>query len=55
MTHRHCPNCGRPRTGQRYFPAEEDMARHPYVGADKICPACQQPNNAASTYCTECG
>ncbi len=28
---------------------------HKYVGADKICPACSQPNSAASTYCTECG
>lgn len=59
MTHRHCPNCGAAQDPeQRYFPAEEDMVAledHPYVGADKICPACQQPNNAASTYCTECG
>ncbi|MCL4239334.1 MAG: hypothetical protein KJ047_13925 [Anaerolineae bacterium] len=59
VTHRHCPNCGAAQDPeQRYFPAEEDMVAvedHPYVGADKICPACQQPNSAASTYCTECG
>jgi len=59
VTHRHCPNCGAAQDPeQRYFPAEEDMVAledHPYVGADKICPACQQPNSAASTFCTECG
>ena len=59
VTHRHCPNCGAAQDPeQRYFPAEEDMVAvedHPYVGADKICPACQQPNSAASAYCTECG
>ncbi|MBN1565488.1 MAG: zinc ribbon domain-containing protein [Anaerolineae bacterium] len=59
ITHRHCPNCGAAQDPtQRYFPAEEDMVAledHQYVGADKICPACQQPNSAASTYCTECG
>jgi hypothetical protein len=59
ITHRHCPNCGSlqdPAT--RYFPKEEDMVAledHEYVGADRICPACGQPNSAASTYCAECG
>ncbi|NDJ76411.1 MAG: hypothetical protein GYB65_09140, partial [Chloroflexi bacterium] len=59
VTHRHCPNCGAAQDpSQRYFPAEEDMVAlhdHQYVGADKVCPACQQPNSAANTYCTECG
>jgi hypothetical protein len=59
VTHRHCPNCGAAQIPDwRYFPAEEDMVAledHKYVGADKICPACQQPNSAANTYCIECG
>jgi predicted nucleic acid-binding Zn ribbon protein len=59
VTHRHCPNCGAAQDpAWRYFPAEEDMValeNHQYVGADKICPACSQPNSAASTYCSECG
>lgn len=59
ITHRHCPNCGAAQDpAWRYFPAEEDMVAvedHQYVGADKICPACQQPNSAASTFCSECG
>lgn len=59
VTHRHCPNCGAAQdTEHRYFPAEADMVAledHKYVGADKKCPACGQPNSAASTYCSECG
>ena len=59
LTHRHCPNCGAAQDpAWRYMPVEEDMvavADHKYVGADKICPACQQPNSAANTFCSECG
>jgi hypothetical protein len=59
VTHRHCPNCGAAQDPEwRYFPAEADMVRledHQYVGADKMCPACGQPNSAASTYCVACG
>jgi hypothetical protein len=31
------------------------LENHQYVGADKICPACSQPNSAAAIYCAECG
>jgi len=59
ITHRHCPNCGAAQDpAWRYFPAEADMVAvedHQYVGTDVICPACSQPNSAASTYCSECG
>ena len=59
VTHRHCPMCGAAQNpAMRYFPAEEDMvalADHEYVGADVICPACQQPNSAANEFCSECG
>ncbi len=59
VTHRHCPNCGAAQDPEwRYFPAEEDvvtLADHAFVGADKMCPACRQPNSAASQFCSECG
>ena len=59
VEHRHCPICAAPQDpAWRYFPKEEDMVEigdHQYVGADKICPACSQPNSAASTYCQQCG
>jgi hypothetical protein len=59
LTHRHCPACGAAQDPEwRYFPAEEDMIRvedHVFVGADKLCPACGQPNSAANAFCGECG
>ncbi|MBN1681202.1 MAG: zinc ribbon domain-containing protein [Anaerolineae bacterium] len=59
VTHRHCPNCGALQDpAARYMPAEADMValeNHQYVGADRICPACHQPNSAASAFCAECG
>lgn len=59
VDHRHCPNCGAAQDpAWRYFPPEEDMIAvedHQYVGADRICPACSQPNSAAATYCVACG
>ena len=59
LTHRHCPNCGAAQDPEwRYLPAEEDMVAvedHKFVGADKMCPACGQPNSAASAFCQECG
>jgi hypothetical protein len=59
VTHRHCPICGAPQDPERrYFPAEADLIAledHQFVGADKLCPACEQPNSAASAFCAECG
>lgn len=59
LTHRHCPSCGAAQDpAWRYFPAEADMVAvedHKFVGADKVCPACSQPNSAASTFCVQCG
>ena len=59
VDHRHCPNCGAAQDpAWRYFPSEEDMIPvedHEFVGADRICPACSQPNSAAATYCVACG
>ncbi len=59
LTHRHCPNCGAAQDPERrYLPAEADMIAvedHKFVGADKLCPACAQPNSAASAFCSECG
>jgi ribosomal protein L40E len=58
-THRFCPNCGAPQDpAKRYFPADEEKVAvkdHEYVGADKICPACQNPNSASAEFCTQCG
>jgi double zinc ribbon protein len=58
-THRFCPNCG----GQqdptwRYFPSDTEKVAvqdHVYVGADKICPACQTLNAATAEFCGNCG
>ena len=59
VDHRYCPNCGAAQDpAWRYFPAEKDMIaveEHRYVGADRVCPACSQPNSAAATYCVACG
>lgn len=59
LTHRHCPNCGAAQDpAWRYLPAEADMIAvedHKFVGVDRICPACSQPNSAASHFCSACG
>lgn len=59
VTHRHCPNCGALQDPEwRYMPPREEwiaLEDHKYVGADKTCPACGQPNSAANTFCSECG
>ncbi len=57
--HRHCPNCGAPQDpDRRYFPKEEDKVEvedHAFVGADRICPACDAPQSAAASFCGNCG
>ncbi len=58
-THRHCPNCGAPQDPSwRYFPADSEkvaVENHVYVGADRVCPACQNPMSAAASHCSNCG
>ena len=58
-THRHCPNCGGQQKAEwRYFPSDSEKVAvegHIYVGADRICPACQEPNSAAALHCGGCG
>lgn len=58
-THRHCPNCGAPQDPDaRYFPPEDEKVAvddHVFVGRDRICPYCEAPNGARSTYCGVCG
>lgn len=61
IDHRHCPNCGTKQDPQwRYFPTDEDKREinspdYKFVGADKVCPFCGQPNSANNQFCTECG
>lgn len=59
LTHRFCPNCGaRQDADQRYFPPEEEkiaVQDHQYVGADRVCAACDNPNAAKAEFCTQCG
>lgn len=59
LDHRFCPNCGSAQDpGLRYFPADDQKIAvddHPYHGADKVCPACDTPNGAASEFCQACG
>lgn len=58
LTHRYCPSCG---AGQdddaRYFPGDHEKVAvedHVYVGADKICPACDHPSAATVEFCPQC-
>ncbi|MFK7930812.1 MAG: hypothetical protein AB8H79_21695 [Myxococcota bacterium] len=59
LDHRFCPNCGSAQDpGLRYFPSDDAKIAvddHPYHGADKVCPACDTPNGAASEFCQACG
>lgn len=58
-THRFCPNCGAPQNADaRYFPPDDEkiaVEDHEYVGADKICPACDALNAASAVHCGNCG
>ncbi len=58
-SHRHCPNCGATQDPtRRYFPSDSEKVAvqdHVYYGADKVCPFCQTPNGAKSTFCGNCG
>jgi len=59
LTHRFCPNCGAGQNPQkRCFPADNEkiaVKDHPYVGADRVCPACRNPSSAKSEFCGQCG
>ena len=59
LTHRHCPSCGAPQDQEaRYFPNDEDKVAvedHEFVGADRLCPACNEANSAKSNNCRHCG
>lgn len=59
LTHRHCPSCGAPQQPEkRYFPPEDQKVAvqdHPFVGADRTCPACRAPSSAAAKNCGQCG
>ena len=56
---RFCPKCGAPQDPERrYFPApgeEVAVEDHVYVGADRICSACQSAMSARAVHCTQCG
>lgn len=59
VTHRFCPNCGAAQEPDaRYFPADDEkvaVENHVYVGADKICDACEALNSASAEFCGTCG
>jgi len=59
LTHRFCPNCGAPQDANaRYFPPDNEkiaVKDHQYVGADRVCSACENPNAARCEFCTQCG
>ncbi|MBZ0281769.1 MAG: zinc ribbon domain-containing protein [Anaerolineae bacterium] len=58
-THRFCPNCGGQQDPSwRYFPSDSEKVAvkdHVYVGADKICSACQSVSAASAEFCGNCG
>jgi hypothetical protein len=58
-THRFCPNCGAQQDSTwRYFPSDAEKVAvqdHVYVGADRICPACNSLNSGKSEFCGNCG
>ena len=56
---RFCAECGGPQDpAKRYMPTPEQqklVAGHKYVGADRECPSCKQPQSAAGKNCSHCG
>jgi hypothetical protein len=54
-----CPECGgKQNADKRYFPKEGEEVKvegHKYEGADRYCPACNNPQGAAGKNCTNCG
>ncbi len=58
-THRFCPNCGAQQdAAARYFPADSEKVAvedHVYVGADRICKACNTLTSAKAEFCGNCG
>ncbi len=54
-----CPECGgKQNADKRYFPKEGEeihVQGHKYEGADRYCPACNNPQGAAGKNCTNCG
>lgn len=56
---RHCALCGGAQNAdKRYFPKEGEAKRvdgHTFEGSDRHCPACNTPQSAAATNCTQCG
>lgn len=59
LDHRFCPSCGSAQDpALRYYPSDDAkiaVEDHPYHGADRVCPACDTPNSAASGFCQACG
>lgn len=59
LSHRHCPGCGAAQDADaRYFPLDEEKVAvedHPFVGADRECPACSRPSSASACNCGGCG
>jgi hypothetical protein len=59
LTHRCCPSCGAPQDPTaRYFPSDAEKVAvqdHPFVGADVLCPSCNQANSRSAKCCGQCG
>jgi hypothetical protein len=56
---RHCALCGGAQNAdKRYFPKDGEAKRvdgHTFEGSDRHCPACNTPQSAAASNCTQCG
>lgn len=58
-THKFCPVCGAQQDASwRYFPSDDEKVAvkdHVYVGADKVCPACNSLVAGNAEFCGRCG